>query len=300
MEVVLRLCIHITIVALALLLNIIGMYLICKQGDKRTNQNLIIVHLSTVQILILVGIIFLWVLNSAIEWKTLRVLINWIINLLLCSRVTVMLIIAILTFDRLIAIKYSLRYKIILSKRRVKAALIFSWLPWMLSSVVVVFDRSFKSDEILSYFIVPIVDCLLLLFLICVYSYIYWRICKRQRMLRNISRRNLQRESACNQALLVSISIVLSYVLFALIPDLYKFLLHSGIVPNKIIIIHNFHSQLHFSFYITLPVIYIFGHKDRRGMFMRSFVKCCNCINRSANDAPAIPLMERGAHGVAQ
>ena len=53
---------------------------------------------------------------------------NCTISSSIASRITRMFSIGILTADRLFAIKYSLRYMIIFSKRQLKIVLIVSWL----------------------------------------------------------------------------------------------------------------------------------------------------------------------------
>ena len=110
--------ISVIIAGFAFILNIIGIYFIRKQGSQRTHQRLIILHLSILQVPILICSLVYWIS------RLFYVIMHWTIPLLISFRIAINLIIAILTADRLLAIKYSLRYLVIVTKRKIMLALI--------------------------------------------------------------------------------------------------------------------------------------------------------------------------------
>ena len=278
--------ISLAIVGLSLVLNIFGIYLILKQGARRTNQCVITLHLSILQVLIGSGILAYWisVLTKSANNDGIK---KWNVPILISSRITVLLIIAILTFDRLLLIKYSLRHRTIASKKRVNVASAISWLSWAVSFSIV---KSLIKEAHLAVFsvVVTIIDCLLLVFILYTYIYIYWRIRVRHRNLINTSAINQQIQSGGKQALRVSTAIIVSFTFLVLIPDVVlaiakhfvdkeasKIIVYTGIMVNN-------------CYYVALPVTYIFLHKEMRRMLLSIMMKCCCRKDMRCNNAVPI------------
>ena len=265
--------VSIMIAGLAILLNMVGMYLISKQGPQRTHHNLVILHLSFLQIPISISALVYWI-SLSIFGTEKNTIIKWTVPLMISSRVPLNLIIAILTADRLMAVKYSLRYMAIVSKHKVKVALIASWLSWVVSFSVLVSMRKEPYRQVLDVFVIPVLDCLLLLFILCTYSYIFWRMRRRSRTLSNISTNAEQMQQGNKRALLVSTIIIFSYIIFVALPDYTDSIMQQFTGSETLEVISLASHLLDTCCYVTLPVTYIYLHKDMRRMFMESVVKC--------------------------
>ena len=278
--------ISVIIASLAVLLNIIGINLLRKQGFQRKNQLFIILHLSILQLFVLMCVLTYWILLLAGMKETDAVMV-WISTILSSSRITAALIIAILTFDRLIAIKYSLRYTIILSRRRLKVAFAVSWL-----SCVVMFSilkpLTIKGYQFASSVVsAPAVDILLLLFILYTYAYIYWRIPTRRKIFSKTLESSQQTGTAGKQALRVSTAIIVSYVFLLLLPDLADSIVIRFMEDGASEIIRIIAYMLNTCYLITLPMTYIFLHRDMRKMFVESIMKCCSRTRpKKANMTP--------------
>ena len=167
------------IAGFALILNVIGIYVIHKQSSQRTHQNLIILNLSILIIPFSCSSLFTWifVVIGIAEHNRFS---NLASTCVITSRVAV---IAMLTFDRLFAIKYTLRYTILVSKRKVKVVLCAIWALWVASFSILAPLRINTFRLVCFVIVVPVIDCLLLLSIVYAYSYIYWIIRKRAKKL---------------------------------------------------------------------------------------------------------------------
>ena len=276
--------ISVVIAGTALILNVIGIYLIRKQESQRTYQNLIILNLNVIQIPISIGANAYWisVLTHGTGSKTL---LRWTTPMWISARITLIFIIAIVTFDRLFAIKYSLRYLIIVSKRMVKLALSAIWLSWFVGFSVL---KSMGTDiyfHVIIVLIVPISEFLLLCFILCTYFYIFWRIRKRRKILKDSSANPQQVQYWNKQALRVSTAIILSYIMFVVLPDFTDSILQpiiKGEAWEKILLTA---YMLDTCYYVALPVTYIFLHRDTRRMFLENVVRCCSKKGDISNSA---------------
>ena len=278
-------------VGLAFVLNIFGIYFIRKQGARRTNQSLIILHLSILQVLILLGLLAYWI-SVLIKVDSSDGTMKWNVPILISSRIPFLFIIAMLTFDRLFSIKYSLRHRGVASKRRVNVALAISWLSWVVSFSII---KLLGKDIYLAIFftiVVPFMDCLLLIFILYTYCYIYWRIRMRPRHLINISTNCQQTQIGGKQALRVSTAIIVSFALLVLIPDVVVAIAGNLTESKESDIIAYTGIMMNNCYYVTLPVTYIFLHRDIRRMLMHNIVKCCCGTDKRRNNAVAIAVNE--------
>ena len=286
--------ISIVIVSLSFVLNIIGICLIGKQGARRTNQSLIILHLSILQVLIGSAILAYWI-SVLSNMAYSDGIMKWDLPILVSSRIIFLLIIAMLTFDRLFSIKYSLRHRNVASKRRINIALAVSWLSWAVgfSIIKLLTKRTYLSAFSL---IITVMDCLLLLFILYTYCYIYWRIRMRHRNLINISANNQQLQSGGKQARLVSTAIIVSFAFLVLIPDVVIAIAGHFIDNTKSEIIVNIGIMVNNCYYVALPVNYILLHRGMRGMLMDTIVQCCWRKDRRRNNAVTIEIKEERVH----
>ena len=283
--------ISLVIVSLSLALNILGIYLIKKQGARRTNQTVIILHLSILQVLILINVLAYWI-SVLTKIDNSDGVMKWNVPIFISSRITFLLIIAILTFDRLFSIKYSLKHRTVASRRRVNIALAISWLSWAVSfSIIKILSKEIYL-AIFSAVFITVMDSLLLLFILYTYSYIYWRIRIRHRNLINTSANNQQTQSGRKQAFRVSTAIIVSFTFLVLIPDVVVAIAGHFMNSKESDIIVNAGIMVNNCYYVTLPVTYIFLHRDIRRMLMDSIVKCCCRKDRRRNNAVAIAFLD--------
>ena len=281
----------IIIAAFALILNMIGMYLIRKLDSQRTHQSLIILNLSMIQIPISIGAHIYWI--SALKhgvWSNR--LVSWTIPLWVSTRITIIFVITMLTADRLLAIKYSLRYTVIVPKRLVKLALLAIWISWIAGCSIF---KSLKIDtylHVLRVIAIPVLEGLLLCFILYTYSYIFWRMRKRQKILRYSSANPQQVQHWNKQALRVSTIIIFSYIVLVVLPDFTDSMLDSLIKGEGLEIILLIAYMMDTFYYVALPLIYIFTHREMRRTLMESVVRCCSSKTAMPGNANVIAVTE--------
>ena len=267
--------VSIIIAIVSLILNIIGIHLIRKQDSQRTHQYLIILNLSIIQIPISIGNIGYWII-VLIHGKEPYTSMNWTLPLWISGRIALIMMIAMLTFDRLFAIKYSLRYTIIVSKRKVKIVLSAIWLLCIVSFSVLKALGMVAYSHLLDVTVVAILEGLLLCIILYTYCYIIWRMRRRREILRGISANTQQMQHWNKQALRVSTAIIFSYVGLVLLPDFTDSSLNpftKGDAWENILLTAHL---LDTCYYVALPITYIFLHRDMRKMFVESVVRCYN------------------------
>ena len=258
----------------ALILNIIGLYLLRKQGATRTNQNLILLHFSIIQIPMLSVNLNYWIsIMFDVPEESLQM--KWTVSFLISGRMPIFLAIIILTIDRFCSIKYSLTYRSSTSKRRIKVALILTWMLWIACFVILLFFTAERLYHVLATIVIPIKDCVLILFILSTYCYIYCRINKRNRTMSTTSARSQQTQSGSRQILRVSTAIIFSYLFLVLLPDLtLSIALHHTDQYTSILIIHS-RNMLNTCYMITIPLTYIFLHRNMRRIFVEKIMSCC-------------------------
>ena len=260
-------CTCMVVLSFALILNIIGTYLLHKQGVQRTHQNLIIMHLSMLQIPAVSVSLVYW-LSMAIE----SLHMSWIEWLVQSARIPIYLVIATLTFDRLYGVKYSLRYRSYISTRKIRTALLASWISWILIFSILFPLRSEELSHVLSAIVFPILDWLLLLFILYTYWYIFYKIRKRPKSVFSANRLPIQRGS--KQIRRVSTTIIFFYVCLVLLPDVTVSMALQILENNNVKIVYYAGVIINSCYLIALPITYVFMQKSTRNMFMNQMLNC--------------------------
>ena len=286
--------ISLIIAAFALILNVIGIYLIHKQGSRRTHQNLIILHLSIIQIPISIGLSTYWI-SALMHGISSNRLVSWTLPLWISTRITIIFIISILTADRLLAIKYYLRYTVTVSKRKVKLALIMIWISWIVGCTVLKSVRIDIYIPILRGIAVPVLEGLLLTFILYTYCYIFWRMRRRREILRDSSANAPQMRHWNRQALRVSTAIIFSYIIFVVLPDFTESMLEIFVEGEDLEIILPLAYMLDTCYYVALPMTYIFLHRGLRRILIESVVRCCSRKGDMPSNATVIIRTEERA-----
>ena len=196
-----------------------GMFLIERSGRQRTHQNRILIHLSIALLVALAGAICYWTLALLGE-KSGSFAMEIIIFIMTCCRWPGYCILTMLTVDRLIGIKFTLKYNLVLTKRRVHYILIFSWS----SSVFVIILRIFfATNTILDLhfrFFFPIADGVYLCFVLYAYSYILHALTKRSRQFKTQFINTNMKHRNERKVLLMSVIIVCLFLFLVVLPEI--------------------------------------------------------------------------------
>ena len=260
-------CTCVVVLSLALVLNIIGTYLLRKQGVQRTHQNLIIIHLSMLQILVTSACLVFW-LSMAIE----RLHMPWIELLGQSVRIPIYIVIATLTVDRLCGVKYSLRYRSYISTRKIKTALFVSWISWISIFSILFPLRSEELIHVLSVIVFPFLDWLLLLLILYTYCYIFYKIRKRPKRVSSANRLPMQRGT--KQIRRISTTIIFFYVCLVLLPDVAVSIAFQSSESNNVQIVYYAGVVMNSCYLIALPTIYVFMQKSTREMLINQILNC--------------------------
>ena len=264
-------CTCVVVLSFALILNIIGTYLLRKQGIQRTHQNLIIIHLSMLQIPAVSAALVFWTL-IAIGTPAEILHLSWIEWLVISVRIPLYLVIATLTFDRLCGTKYSLRYRRLITTRKMKTMMYVSWVSWISSFSTLFALRSEELYQVLSIIAFPLLDWLLLLFIMYTYCYIFYKIRKRPKSVFSANRLPIQRGS--EQIRRVSTTIIFFYVCLVLLPDFTVSIAFQTLENNNVKVVYYAGVMINSCYLIALPITYVFMQKSTRSMFINQILNC--------------------------
>ena len=267
-------CISIAISTIALVLNIIGLDLVRKHGATRTNQNLILLHFSIIQIPMLSVNLNYWI-SIMLDVPEESLHMKWTASFLISGRIPIVLAIIILTIDRFCSIKYSLTYRNSTSRGRINLALIITWMSWITGFVILFLLGAKRLHHVLTTIVIPVKDSVLIFFIFSTYCYIYCRITKRNRTMSTTSARSQQAQSGSRQILCVSTAIVISYLFLILLPDLTLSIALHHTDQYTSILISNSRNMLNTCYMITIPLTYIFLHRNMRRTFVEKIMSCC-------------------------
>ena len=260
----------VAVLVCSLVLNTIGIWLIFRIRIQRTHQNLILMHFSIFQILLSILALVYWI--SALlgfgEEHQIRIWSNTVIT---SFRLPMYLTVNILTFDRLCATKYNLNYRRIFTKRRIRLMLLVPWISWFGSILILASLNSRNVIDVHEIIVFPILDCTSLAFILYTYCYIYYKIRKRRKNLHSIAANRLP---GSNQKFIrVTTAIIFSFVFLVILPDINTSITAGYVEPSvsRIIILVGY--ILISSYFITLPLTYIFMQRKMRAMFMETVIR---------------------------
>ena len=236
--------------ASGVLLHSAGLYLLLTQRKKKI-ITLLLIHLS------LVELIFLLILG--INEVSLPYIISHIGLLplkcsqliLICFLTAQFLSLAIITFERVLAVKLALRYRIVATKRKLIPVFSIIWLLSVSMSMAV-----WMNNDIF-HIVLAIWEISLTIMYACSYSYIFITVRGRRRRL------NLHNsaQNHLNLNLKVPFLLVFTLICFYCVPDL---LLATKVCDKEIWFLPVFYVN-----YITDGLIYIFGLPECRQRIKR-------------------------------
>ena len=258
-----------SILIIAVILNSLGIYFLFKDRNRQTNQNLILKYLITIELAVSIMLISRWsiVCHGAMVGNTI---LNITYRIGFCAYLNYCLIMLIMTFDRLIAMKYPLRSIFILSRKKVKAALFASTLLCLAVGAATSVVEISLFMMTFSKYIFPAISTISVVFIVITYTYIFIKVIRKRNL--NNSTRNNPRSAASNHqyfkmAAIITFTFVFSYLLpdimYAFCPTCFS---HSGFSHNILHVIWNTGLVLD-------PLTYIFMQKRLRKRLAK--IVCC-------------------------
>ena len=240
-------------VALSCIFNTLGLYLLIKIKNKRP-MHLLLMNLGVSNLVYsLYPLITRIIQSTALSDRP-----QWIKAGGLATLVNQYLATALLTVDRVIMVQLHIRYQVALTKRKVGLVTAASWAASLLH-ILYLMCKSNKYQIFQN--IVFAWDIIIITLCILSYSYIFFRVKARKKLL------GLNEQHGIKQRLKIEIPlfIVLSWTLLWLIPDILlyaKFAKWSSWFPVLFILNVIIH-----------PMVYIFNPK----LFKSQFIKCFCC-----------------------
>ena len=274
--------IMITILCVSVVLNTIGIYLLRKIKNSRTYQNVILINLSTAQILMSLLAILYWVLaiygydmRSGITLTLLEIITSFYFPLYT--------LVTFLTIDRFLACKLSLRYKVILTERRTFVVLAMAWLFGLTHMFVFLFsDNSVQLINMLKRWMLPILDGIFICAALITYAFILSKILGRVHAIEMNEPATNRMEAFRLKFFQVAGIIVLTFVILVIGPHIVEtFYSHTkGEIPIAVELVTQTVLSLYF---IILPLLYIFMQKEVRVLFLQSLRSSFKCIHQTRN-----------------
>ena len=256
---------------LAVLLHSLGIYLLCHIKETRTDQNVILVHLSLVEIITSLFVIgYNAARLSAMEINDHVALLSYLFieGIYLAFH----LIMIVLTSDRLAMTLLSLKYQMTMTRRRMKLALAVCWITRHISGGLFVVLR-------LRWIVIIIHMLLIVCFMmltVVTYTSILCKIRKRRKSLQknanaHISRGN-NRVQDSSKFYLVTTLIMSSFTLFVVIPYVYSLYDNVADIKSfKVVVLQLVWSANN----IIDPCIYIFLQMPVRNLLRRKLITWC-------------------------
>ena len=207
------------------ILNCLGIFLLHKDGSRQTNQNLILKFLSTNEVFLSVILIIKWSLTmngSTQEDKHLQTLYV-IFNHMALNNYFIMLF---MSFDRLIAVKYPLRYVVLLSKKRAMIILFAALACCVILALTSIFLHYETFNPILNRIIAPVISLSATICILVTYIYIFLKIWSQKNFDASMQNglnndvKDRRRNTESQQFLKMAAIITLTYVLCFLVPDI--------------------------------------------------------------------------------
>ena len=207
------------------ILNCLGIYLLHKDESRQTNQNLILKFLSTNEVFLSVLSMIKWSLTmkgSTQEDKHLQIFYV-IFNYMALNNYFIMLF---MSFDRLIAVKYPLRYAVLLSKKRAMIFLFTALASCAIPALTSIFLHYETFSPILNRMIAPVISLSATICILVTYVYIFLKIWRQTNF--NASTQNgpvndakyRRRNTESQRFLKMAVIITLTYVVCFLVPDI--------------------------------------------------------------------------------
>ena len=266
---------HLVECGIGLLLHGLGIFAIIS-SPKKTNQTLILFSLSVAETFMILGrvtgnIIGLLVSKGQhFNWNVHRIL-----NIAeVIPRFQLVLVMHILTGDRLGSVISPFKYKIYMTRCRMKRVIFVSLVVAIICGVV---DEEVFGDS-MEYLLITI-GILYIISIVVTYSFIISKIIKSRKQFSSTTTRHSHQQINFKKEYLVPTMIIVSFVLLYLVPYLFRtfFQIHS----SRMRIIKGYSLNFIFFFGVIFdPVVYILMTKHYRDIIVK---KCFLCRKQVAH-----------------
>ena len=277
---------YFTIAVSAASLNALGIYFLVKDANRQTNQNLILKFLSAVELAYSCVMMIYW---SFTCHGSMLTAVNVSSHIAHCIYINITLIMLTMTFDRLIATRYPLRYAVSLTKKRAKVILLSSVL---ICAIFILLFMLIEFDVInipIDKFVSPVTSTFAACFMVTTYLYILMKISKRRRVGNSLQNARITRTTENQKFFKMSTIITLTYFTCCLLPD-FAYMLCRGCFTNSTLVIR---TLWHLG-PLCDPITYIFMQKRLRKRLIEMMI-CCRKQDRKNDSRMGTVTSRRGA-----
>eukprot|EP00112_Aurelia_sp_Birch-Aquarium-sp1_P000004 Seg1.5 transcript_id=Seg1.5/GoldUCD/mRNA.D3Y31 product="Proteinase-activated receptor 4" protein_id=Seg1.5/GoldUCD/D3Y31 len=263
-------CITFVIVAAALVLNILGIYLLAKLRASVSNQNVILINISLIKVIVAVTETILCALE--IQGKGEGDRTYQVFDIINASLYGVNdLTVVVLTLDRLLATISPLQYNVRMTRRKLVWAILVSWIIGS-AGIIPFFFFNYDLLYTIYYKIVFLtMDGAVLLIALATYGSILRMFLRRANTFnKGITSRNSTNNQRFGRFFYVSSLIIVSFILFVAIPDAVYVTLVI-IQQNEDPMIERAVGLVWSIYLVSDPLIYIFLQKQIRMRLRRMF-----------------------------
>ena len=236
--------------ALAIMLNSVGLYLLATTRKKRI-MTLLMMHMSLMEI----TCTLLWAVEEIYYYIFSTWPIKYNVTIVIAPMTALFLTLAAITIERVLAVLLTIKFRMVVTKRRLALVLACVWFISLSMVMTLKFSRKVKFNHIMLF-----LDSLLIIVYVGSYSYILITVKRRRRELRS----NNGGPNTSGLNLKVPFLLMLTITCFSLIPDL---VLVAGLKRP------NWYSSLFYVNYISDPLIYLFGMPECKKRI--KIILCC-------------------------
>ena len=174
------------VIVFAISLNSVGIYLLCQIRNTRTNQNVILMNLSSAEILLcLIKMIdkLFSLLRISYDMKIIK-------TVQLCFYLTYYLLMILMTLDRLFVSVSPIKYQVIMTQRKTKMVLTSSWIAGLIFGLLVYSLRPLDILYLFATVLMPVLNGSFFVAALTTYSYILHKLLDRRTLINKNSREN--------------------------------------------------------------------------------------------------------------
>ena len=265
-------CLTFATAAVALVLNILGIYLLTKLRARISYQNVILINISFIKVIGSISeavLCLLEIIGKGEEHRSYQILHIINVGAFGVNHLTIVT----LTLDRLFGSVMPLRYRVLFTKNKLRTTIIASWIIGTAGIVpFFIFDYAFLYS-IYYKIVYPTLDGMVLMIAVIAYGSILMMLLRRKRAIdTGLTLRSIRANQRFGRFFYVSSLIIASFLLFVAIPDVVYAVLVI-IQGNEDPMIELAISTVWCIYLVSDPLIYIFLQKPIRLQF-------CKMMNR--------------------
>lgn len=268
----------------ATILNTLGLYFLFTDTNIHTKQNLILKFLGSLELAYSCVLIIRYSFTCH-GYTTSDTVTQILLRMVHSIYLNITFIMVIMTFDRLIAVQYPLRYAFILKRRRARLILISSTLFWIIIGASCLALDFIQFRSIFHEYVDPAVSLVSATFMVVSYVFIFIKLLRRKRNLNSSSHSFQNRSRTENRKILKMATIItVTYLICYVVPDVANLLCHKCFANS----IHIYRILWHLG-PVFDPITYIFMQRRLRKRLTRLI--CCG--KKTQRDPIAHIFMQR-------